>query len=225
MIKFKKSLLRFAPIYLLGVAVLDLVVMPIEVQANDFETCGRVSSDVARLACFDALSSGDEATLAGALGDRAGDWRLCASIGSNAARLACFTPLTGGTVAASPIPSPAPLRTVSPQPVPRPVPPPAPAMPAEEAFGNEYVPSEKTPESGSEVSGKNLVVMVVRTKKDRHGFHSFYLANGQVWRQTSARRFNIPKYDYQVRVSKKRFSGYRLVVEQEKISFDVKRIH
>jgi hypothetical protein len=57
------------------------------------------------------------------------------------------------------------------------------------------------------------IVDVWRTQDDRFAVK---LDNGQIWRETAGSRITVPKKGWTVKVTKSRFSGYRMEIENRK---------
>ncbi len=82
-------------------------------------------------------------------------------------------------------------------------------------FGSEGIASKSTKEEESSVVD-NIEATIVRSWKNYDERFSVELDNGQIWRETQGTRVGQPKVGKSVKITKARWGGYRMKVENIK---------
>lgn len=89
--------------------------------------------------------------------------------------------------------------------------------PSGDAFG---LPADKT----DTADDKRRTIRVISAKKDITGLFYFKTDDGQVWKQTGRKRFQVPNGEFDAEISKGRFGGYQLRVADVAGFLRVKRL-
>lgn len=143
-------------------------------QAEEADTCRTIDSPAERLACYDRLHGRAEAVREDVVTPRA-------------------TPPPAGENAAGAPAERDPRPTTSP-----------PAQPANEAFGEEQLPSQAVPAEQAE-----LEAVVLATGRSMTGRHWYRLEGGQLWEQVTPRHTGIDQGDA-VRISRSPLGTYHI---------------
>lgn len=177
------------------------------------------------------------------------DLKACGNIKNEAASLACFKALAQqaeqnrevmpehSDVKTAPVPaSPAPLKSgdllstglgVTPTPLP-PEEQETEQTPASQPDMNgQFGLSSKPPQSHdneNEKDGQELSARIARFSRNYHGDYTFYLDNGQVWRETSGSTLQFTRKQADIRIKKGTIGGYRMIVEGMAGTGRVKRV-
>ena len=138
---------------------------------------------------------------------------LCDDVIEVSERLTCFNAIVDSLKAAPIVPAarkPAESVSVSEAPVVA-----STAAPETDDFGSEGVASRSTREKKSSVVD-NIEATIVRSWKNYDERFSVELDNGQIWRETQGTRVGQPKVGKSVKITKGRWGGYRMKVENIK---------
>ena len=87
--------------------------------------------------------------------------------------------------------------------------------------------SSKPPQADdneTEKDGQELSARIVRFSRNYHGDYTFYLDNGQVWRETSGSTLQFTRKQADIRIKKGKIGGYRMIVEGMAGTGRVKRV-
>ena len=177
------------------------------VDREDLALCAAMSTEARKLACFESLLTEQPA-----------------DAGAAAAEVAPAPPAVDAAPPVTPTPETAPTR--EPASIAEPAataapPPPSEPEPAEE-FGSEYVKEEKEKEAERK---KTVSATVNEVTTDRVNRLVFHFANGQVWRQLEARRFQYPKKTaFDVVIGRGVLGDYQLRVGGEGRMTRIKRL-
>ena len=154
------------------------------------------------------------------------DIKGCRAIKGEAERLVCYDTVSGGgifneqqlkKVQTEEFGS----QTMRKEPVPVTAPPPASASASAVAPATASAASPE-PATGTEISVDRLNVTIVRSTKDRNGFHYFQTSGGQVWKQKNASGWSLTvPFDAEIKAGV--FGSFFLVNEGGK-STRVKRV-
>lgn len=151
--------------------------------------------------------------------------RACAQIGDPDKRLACFDKLArepesrkpNRAVNAAEPDRPSPGET-SPTPTPADA---AEAGADAAADGGRADFGLDRPAAGSEL--REISVVVVRARRAPYGDWILETQDGQVWRQSESRRYNLPDLPFEAEIKKRRFGGFYMVARTFRSGMSVAR--
>ena len=140
---------------------------------------------------------------------------LCDDVVEVSERLACFNAIVDSLEAAPIVPAaknPAASVSISEAPVVA-----STAAPEIDDFGSEGIASRSNKEKEEESSVVDTIeATIVRSWKNHDERFSVELDNGQIWRETQGTRVGQPKAGKSVKITKGRWGGYRMKVENIK---------
>jgi len=93
-----------------------------------------------------------------------------------------------------------------------------------QTFGAEQLEQPRKKKDKKEADKSRVMVQVVRTRKHANNIVSYYLKNGQVWRQTEGVYAGSLKAPFSAEIKKGTLSGYRMRIEGSKHFVRVRRI-
>ena len=71
---------------------------------------------------------------------------------------------------------------------------------------------------------QELSARIIRFNRNQNGNYTFYLDNGQVWRETSGSTLQFTRKQANIRIKKGAIGGYRMIVEGMAGTGRVKRV-
>ena len=206
----KAMVVPFLGSLFLGLGTSQVLISPLQadeiVNIDNVKDCRRIGGDTERLSCYDTVIGGGI---------------------FNEQKLRQVQVEEFGSETMPKAPAPAPVPTPAPTPAPASAPAPAVATGAAVATAPEVKPAavpeqETLPVAGKGVSENKLDVTIVRLKKGNGAIYFFQTSEGQVWKQQSARSWNL-KAPFDAKIKKGAMGSFFLVTEGGK-STRVKRV-
>ena len=178
---------------------------PQPVDYSDLKACGNIKNEAASLACFKALAQ-QAGQNQRATPEQSGQKTVPQSAGSSKPGEQDAT--TGPDVTPPPLPPQERQQT------------PAVQKDMDGRFGLPRKPQRST-DSDDE---QELSARIIRFNRNQNGNYTFYLDNGQVWRETSGSTLQFTRKQANIRIKKGAIGGYRMIVEGMAGTGRVKRV-
>ena len=182
---------------------------PQPVDYSNLKACDDIKNEAASLACFKALAQQTEQNRGATLENTGAKTGPAATSSSKSGDL----PPTGPDVTPPPLP-PEEQETER-----------TPANPPDMSGQSDLSSKpQRSPDNEGEQDEQELSARIIRFSRNYHGDYTFYLDNGQVWRETSGSTLQFTRKQADIRIKKGTIGGYRMIVEGMAGTGRVKRV-